>query len=715
MQWTPALIRLASDETLIENVIELLKRMGFREYERVSGKKEWGIDVVAIRDDPIAGTEKVVLALHSKGLASSKDVNVFADLVDKYKADKGIIISPVGFTKDAKVLISREHRGRIVPWDGEKLASLFNNYSLEPPEDLIEALESKADEEKEESSLKEFELDAPLLHEFSPEAVLKRVASAAVSKYPIKSDEVKLDSVSVLLSSAYIFSWSVERDDGTEEKDKAVVFSKERMVLRAIQDKVLSVPITKALLNDGSVIHATEREIDVPISPSEAVFILKETASKELGVPEGRIKIHERKKVYIPKKAELSLRVGENTARAEVDLENDEVRFEISPLPDEYFVERTAAAVEAQTGEAVVDYSLKRAGGKVKVSGKTERFSFELSFNEYTGKLLGMEALMSDEALDELLMSAYPEGQVVNLEKGKKVAVADILIPEGIAVMQVDLTSGKHREARRIPSPETAFGNARKVIEENFPLRNLELRSYRVLEHKYLELNMESSDGKAAVKVDGQTGDILDYVAEVTPERARELASQKYAGFEVTVAESGETEYVLKAENDRHVVTIKVSRDGKLIEEADRVLRREVAEELAERAAKEVDEEAVVKNLALNENWEVEFAGRTKTGKLVLHRATGEVVEKDVRFTEMAIKEAYLAHVKEKHGEENPVVERMTLYEEKGYVHIKVEGKENLYYARIDLKSGKVISEDVAPTKGLTAKLKQFQLENKYK
>lgn len=714
MQWTPALIRLASDGTLIENVIELLKRMGFKEYERVSSKREWGIDVVAIRDDPIAGTEKVVLALHSKGLASSKDVNVFADLVDKYKADKGIIISPVGFTKDAKVLISREHRGRIVPWDGEKLASLFNNYSIESPEELIEALESKV-EEKEESSLREFELDAPLLHEFSPEAVLKRVASAAASKYPIKPDEVKLDSVSVLLSSAYIFSWSVERDDGTEEKDKAVVFSKERMVLRATQDKTLSVPVTKALLNDGSVIRATEREIDVPISPSEAVFILKETASKELGVPEGRIKIHERKKVYIPKRVELGLKVGDNTARAEVDLEGDELRFEISPLPDEYFVEKTAAAVEEQTGEPVVEYSLERTGGKVKVSGKTERFSFELSFNEYTGKLLGMEALMSDEALNELLRSAYPEGQVVNLEKGKKVAVADILIPEGIAVMQVDLTSGKHREARRLPSPETAFENARAVIEDNFPLRNLELKSYRVLEHKYLELTMESADGRAVVKVDGQTGDVLDYVAEVTPERARELASEKYRDFEVTVIESGETEYVLRAENDLHVVTLRVSKDGKLIEETDRVLRRELAEELAERAAKEIDEEAILKNLTLNENWEVEFAGRTKTGKLVLDRATGEVIGKDVRFTEMAIKEAYLAHVKEKHGEENPIVERMTLYEEKGYVHIKVAGKETLYYARMDIKTGKIVSEDKAPTKGLTAKLKQFQLESKYK
>ncbi|ASJ09539.1 restriction endonuclease [Thermococcus siculi] len=714
MQWTSDLIRLASEEALIENIIELLKRMGFRDYERVSSKKEWGIDVVAIRDDPIAGTEKVVLALHSKGLASSKDVNVFADLVDKYRADKGILISPVGFTKDAKVLISREHRGRIVPWDGEKLASLFNNYSIEPQEELLKAAERRGREKEEEEKLKEFELDAPLLYDFSPEAVLKKVASAISSKYPIKPEEVKLDSVSVLLASAYIFSWSVEGDEG-EEKDKAVVFSKDKMVLRATRDKTLSVPVTKALLNDGSVIRATEREIEVPVSPSEAVFILKERASRELGVPEGRITIHERKKVYVPRRAELALIVGENTAKASVNLEKDELDFEISPLPDEYFLRNASDAVALQTGETPLEQGLERKGGKVRVSGRTERFSFELSFNEYTGKLLGMEALMSDKALEDLLRETYPDGQVINLEKGKKVAVADVLVDDGIAVMQVDLTSGEHVEVRKLPSPSEAFEKAKGVIEENFPLRNLGLESYRVLEHKYLELTMESADGKAIIKVDGQTGDVLDYMAEVTPERARELASGKYPNFEVVVLESGEAEYVLRAENDLHVVTLKVSKDGKLIEETDRVLRRELAEELASRAAREIDDEAVIKSLALNDNWEVVFAGRTKTGRLVLDRATGEVVKSDVRFTEMAIKEAYLSRVREKHGEENPVIERMTLYEEKGYVHIKVAGKETLYYARIDVRTGKVVSEDKAPLKGITAKLKQFQLENKYK
>ncbi|WP_342764051.1 restriction endonuclease [Thermococcus thioreducens] len=361
MPWTQDIIMLAPEDVLIENVIELLKRMGFRDYERVSSKKDWGIDIVAIRDDPIAGMEKLVIAVHRKGLASSRDVNVFADLVEKYKADKGILISTAGFTKDAKVLISREYRGRIIPWDGEKLASLFHNYSVEPPEELVRMAENARKKPEKKSALNEFELDAPLLHDFSAENVFKKVASFASSRYPVKPSEMSLLSLSVTLSSAYIFSWSIEEGN---QKDKAVVFSGDKIVLRATEDKNLSVPVTKALLNDASAIRATERDIEVPISPSEAVLLLKERAAGELNVPEGKISIHERKKVYVPKLAKLDLKVGDNRAKATVNLETGEVRFDISPLPDEYFVRKTEEMVFEQTGEEVLEKELRRERGR---------------------------------------------------------------------------------------------------------------------------------------------------------------------------------------------------------------------------------------------------------------------------------------------------------------------------------------------------------------
>ena len=712
MPWNQDLIRLAPEGLLIENVIELLKRMGFREYERVSSKKEWGIDIVAIRDDPIAGTEKVVIALHGKGLASSKNVNVFADLVDKYKADKGILISVSGFTKDAKILISRDYRGRVIPWDGDKLVSLFNNYSIEPPGELLKKIEEKREEEKKESPLREFELDAPLLYEFSSEKLLKNVAKFAASKYPINPEEVSLKSISVSLASAYIFSWSVE--DG-EEKDKAVVFSPERVVLRATQDRKLSVPVTKALLNDSSVVRATEREIEVPISPSEAVLIVKERASRELGVPEGKIVIQERRKVYVPKRAKLELEVGENTATAAVDLEKNSIDFEIRPLPDEYFLKKAQEIILRQTREKIVEQELKREKGKVKISGRTERFSFEVSFNEYTGKPLSLEAVMSDEALSGLLREAYPQGEVLNLERGKRVAVADILLNDGIVVLEVDLTRGEHREIRKLSSPDEAYRNAKEVIENNFPIRDLAMKSHRVVEHKYLELTLESPDGKAVVKIDGATGDVLDYVVEITPTRARELVAERYPDFEIVSIEEGDAEYTLEAENDRYRVVLRVSKDGKLLEEIDRFLKREVVENIALEKIKEIDADATLEGLSLSDHWRVDFTGKNRLGTLILHRATGEVIKKDVRFTERAIEEMYHEHVRTKFGEEEPKTERLTHYKDRGYINIKVSGMERFYYAKIDTKTGRILSEDTVPIKGITAKLKQIQLESKYK
>ncbi|WP_297500140.1 restriction endonuclease [Thermococcus sp.] len=87
------------------------------------------------------------MKVHEGGLASSKDVNVFAGIVDKYKADRGILASPTGFTKGARTVVARNYRGRIILWDGEKPAGLFSNYGVEVKVELPE----ESEEEKEES------------------------------------------------------------------------------------------------------------------------------------------------------------------------------------------------------------------------------------------------------------------------------------------------------------------------------------------------------------------------------------------------------------------------------------------------------------------------------------------------------------------------------------------------------------------------------------
>lgn len=95
-----------------------------------------------------------------------------------------------------------------------------------------------------------------------------------------------------------------------------------------------------------------------------------------------------------------------------------------------------------------------------------------------------------------------------------------------------------------------------KMSRGDFPLRNLELKGYRVLKHKYLELNLESEDGRAIVKVDGATGDVLDYRIEITPERVKEIVAGRYPNFTITSIEEADAEYIVSAEDEKHEVKI---------------------------------------------------------------------------------------------------------------------------------------------------------------
>lgn len=712
MTWTSEMLMVAPREALIDIIVELLRRMGFIEYEKVPRRDEWGLDVIALRNDPIAGTEKVVIALHDKGLASSRDVNVFGGIVNAQKADKGVLVSPAGFTKDAKLLLSREYRGRIIPWDGDKLASLLNNYSVPIPEDVKTLVEKKEKPEPgPEDVLREFSLDAPLLYEFSPETILERVAREVASRYPVEPKEVELSSLKAKFMSSYVVSWSVDE----AERGTAVVFSREKVILRGDEDPELSVPLKKARLDSPATIRATEREIEVPLSPGEAVLVVKERVAKNLGTTENRVKIASRKKVYIPTEAELGLKIGDNRGEARIKLPQGEIEVSLKPLPEEHFVRKAAEAVLAETGESVESTEVAMKEKKVVVSGKTARFSFEAVFNPYTGKPLRFSTRMSEDAVRELLKSKYPGGEILEMEFGKRSAVADILAGERIRVVRVDLSTGRDEEVAEFPPLGEAVRKAKAIIEENFPVKGLELSSYRVVDHKHLEVELSGEHGRARVKIDGSTGDVLDYFVEISEKRAGEIVLERYPGYEIASVTGETDEYIVDAVNETHEVRIRLSRDGKIMEEIDRVLRRKLAEKIAEERAREVDPEAKVESVELSDNWVVKFTGVSKVGELVLDRANGEVLESRVHFTERALEERYHEHLRSKYGEDNPRTERLTHYKDKGYVHIKVSGKDRLYYARIDTRTGKIIKEDLVPVKGLAAKLKQMGLEREYR
>lgn len=710
MGWTRELVMVASREFLTGAIIELLKRMGFREQERVLKRGEWGIDIVAIRDDPISGTEKLVMLIHSKGLATSKDVNVFADVIDKHKADRGILVSPAGFTKDARLLISREYRGRIVPWDGDRLAVLFQNYGIEPTEELVERAKELQREMARKKGLTSIELDAPLLFDFSTDVLKKKVLSHVTSHYPVKEEEIEILHLKLLLSSAYIVSWSVG-----DQKDRAVVFSKDEIILKSSSDEKLKSAVRKAMLNDSSIVVATEKETEVVLSPSEAVLFFKGKASQELGVPELKIKVLDRRKVYIPKEAYVELEVGDNKGEARVDLRSWKVEFSLEPLPDDYFLNAARELVEGRVGEKIEFMEVQTDGWKLKVIGKTRRFDFEVSFNKFTGRLLGTDVLMNEDAIEELLKKAYPRGKIIGMERGRKVLVADIETSKGIAVVEVELTKAEYREVRKLVPPKKAFREIKPLIEDNFPVKRLKLKSYSVKDHKFIELEAESKDGIVKVKVDGLSGDVLDYFVEITRERAHELLKERYGELKIVEVEEGEVEYIFTVDDEEHHVKLLISKDGRLIREIDRVLKREVVEKIAEKLIKEIEDDASIKSISLNENWEVEFSGSKYVGVIVLDRASGELLEKKVRHTEMAIKERFMEHVREKYGEKELQIERLTHYEEEGYIVIKLAGAKNYYYGKIDTKSGKILSEDYVPIKGIGSKIKRMQLEGKYR
>ncbi|WP_367883562.1 hypothetical protein [Thermococcus peptonophilus] len=114
-------------------------------------------------------------------------------------------------------------------------------------------------------------------------------------------------------------------------------------------------------------------------------------------------------------------------------------------------------------------------------------------------------------------------------------------------------------------------------------MNNLKLASSRVLEHKFLEITMEGGEGgKATAKIDGDTKDVLDYFVEITPpQKAEELVLAKYPGYRTLSVSESDDVYTVEIENDQHKVTVRVTKDGKIVEEADRVLKKEVAGKIA--------------------------------------------------------------------------------------------------------------------------------------
>lgn len=720
MPWTLEMLGEIDREYFVELIMDLLRNLEFRDSERIKTPVETGADIIALREDPLSGLEKYMFKIKAGGLVSSSEINAFIETLDRYKSDRGIFITSGDFTKDAKLLAQREHRGRIILWNGKKVVDMLNEYQIEPKKELIEMIESRKEAEKKKKEvLNIVRLESPLLFDFNHEKVIESVVSKLSHEYKIKRIFVSPEYLGVFLSPSYIISWSSkvqkQNEAGLELKDKAVVFNEEKIITKASEDEKLKLAVSKALLNDSSIIKCTEKTLEVGISPSKATLLAKSRLSKELGVPQSHIEISDKKKVYVPKKAVIKLKIYRNRAEAEVNMETSEVKIDIKPLSEEKLIEYLKEECKKSTKEELKEYRTKSKENRFMLRGETDRFEFAAAIDMYTGAILAKDVRMKRDALLNLIKSIYPKGEIINIDEGKREAIADISVEGKIAVLNVNLENGEHSLLRELHSPDEAFKMAKSIIEENFPLKGMKFESFSIMEHRIIEVLMEGAEGKARVKVDGTNLDIIDYFVEISPKKAEEIISGKYKGWSINERTEDADSYTFLIESESQSAKVRLSKDGKFLEELDVVLKEDVARQKAIEHLEKMGIEAKIEEAALKKNWEIVFTGDERFGKLTLDRKNGSVIEEEINYTERALEKLYYEHLKLKYGEDNPITERMTHYRDKGYLTIKVSSGNTLYYAKIDVKTGRVIEEDKLVDRELMARIKKMQLESKYK
>jgi len=717
MEWSLEILQEASREILVEALINLLDQMGFNNVEKIENPEEWGVEILALRDDPIAGFEKYVVKIKHEALASSQDIESFGEAIMRSKADKGIFLAIHGFTKDAKLLVGKEYKGRMIIWDGEKFVEELNEREVPVSKELLKKIERKREQEKLEErrkgALKVIKLDAPLLYSFSADKVFDQISSLLERKYKIKKEDILLNRLTLEVLTAYIFSWSSQMDENM--KDKALVPSRDGILPFVSKNDELEKRVSKALLGSGSAIKASEVRVVEPLTPSEAVLLVKSKLAEDLKVSQSSIILHSRKKIYIPQKAMLDLQVGVNLAKGRVDLKSKEATLEIEPLPKGKLLEIAREECRNLLGEDLGNISLNIKDNVAIINGQVSRFLFGAAVHIYSGRVLKKKSKMKKDAILSEVSDRYPGGKVISFTEKEGKAIIDVLTPEGIVILEFNLENGEYNIKAELLHPYNLAKTGKDLIESNFDIKHLKLGDFKVINHRDIELVLESEDGKVLLKADGKSGDIMDYFVEISPQKARKIILEKYSGWRIKKIEELKDNYKAELENDRLLLRISLSKDGKILEETDKHLKEEVAREIAEKFLDEKGISAEIKEIKLDTNWWVRFAGEERVGKILIERISGRVLKSEIFLTEAVIEEMYQKHVLEKFNDKNLKTETIIVHKEKGYATIKLSGNEAFYYAKLDLRTGKLLEEDTVPNKGLMAKIKKLQLDAKYK
>jgi len=716
MEWSGDVIRLMPADTLVEGLIEMLSRTGFREvlreYKRgKSGKRR--IRIVAERDDPISGKERLVIFVYRNEQPGETDGTELRDAVFKFPGTKVLVLGLSGFSE--KFLKVLDGIPEVSLKDAEWVAELFNRYGVEPPRDIVEKLLKKIEEvpqEKIGESIRPFTLDAPLFEDYSLDDIVSRIS--AVIKYRCKVDGSELTFLEITprFVPGYILSWTTT--DG-KRSDKAIFYPDGRVIPKTADDLKLKGTVMRVLLNDVANIKATHVEVEDRPGLEEATALLKKSLV-EIGVSPVLVEVKEAKKVYFPKEVEVLLKVGgENEGRAIINYWTGKVKLDIEPFPKEELIKKAIEAVVEKLSEKPIKYEFKRWGSHGILKGKTKRFEFEVTVNVYSGKVTKVKSKISEISLEDIISTSYPDGYVLNIERTEEKAIADILTKDSIAILEINLSTGNYRERERLLHPLKAFEIFKESLTREFPIRDPELKTYHVIGHRYIELEMTSRDGSAIAKIDGRTGEIIGVMVQISRSRIKEILAEKYPGFEIVLLEETKNGYLVTLEDKKQMVKVEVSSSGRIVRELDRFLKSKVAEEIARNVVSEIEERAIIDNLKLTDNWIAEFIGPVKRGKIVIHRATGEVLSKDIHLTEKALERIFEEHIRRKYGEKKPKVDRVIHHLDRGYATIKMIGKRGYYYAKINTRTGEIMEEDTVSLDNLTSKLKVMQLEAKYR
>jgi len=688
MKWDEQVIFMAPKDVILEGLVELLSRAGFTEQSR-EYKRKGGLELVVlrgVRENPFTGRDVMSVAL----LSGRADEKALEELLPVIK-DSGVVVNLI------PGLVLSEGRA-IGP---KELAEVFNRYSIKPPVSLVEKLLPDV-VEGEEEGLKEFVLDGPLLEEVKHGELLERVKRVLGYRYKIPGERVHLEKLTIKLRPLYVISWTL--GDG---KVRRSLVDGEKVRLNAEIGRLKGLTMRILLEEDGKVL-ASGLEVEGP-GAKGAEALLRE----ELGKKYDDVRILETKRAYVPVEAFIEFSAGRNRGSARIRLPKGAPSVSLKKLEEPILREIVLEHVKGVTGEKPLSLTVKNDKRRLlrEFIGKTERYLFDVAVNSYSGEVVASTISLTEEAVLAIVHSRYPGAKVIGVERRRGVTLVDLLADGSLYVVRVNSLTGEVEDVKALYHPKEILEEGLREHDGVVTPGSLDLAECQVKNHEIVRAVFRGGDGIVEFTYNGHSGEIIEWKLEISQDKALELVSSAYPEFKpVFTGEFGD-HYMMTLESEDRILKLRVFKDGRM-EKLDEFLREAAVERRALEYLREIEPKPVIESLKLEENWVVEFTGTKWTGTLVLHRSSGELLNRELNLTEKFMVKSFLGMIAEEYGD-SAKVEVVSHHVEEGIAGLKAVGEKGYYFAKIDVRSGEIIARDFVP-KGLKSKLKLSQVEGRY-